>query len=33
MVNEVDSDRLKWLKYWAKKAVELYGDDAAISIS
>ena len=26
-------DRLKWLKFWCKKAIELYGDLAAISFS
>ena len=28
---EVDKDRLRWLKYWVNKAVELYGKDAGIS--
>jgi hypothetical protein len=28
-----DIDRLRWLKYWAAKAVELYGDKAWISFS
>ncbi|MDP3989718.1 MAG: hypothetical protein Q8Q01_00765 [archaeon] len=32
-VNEVDKDRLKWLKYWSNKAVELYGNEAAILFS
>lgn len=26
----IDLDRLKWFKYWANKAVELYGDKAGI---
>jgi hypothetical protein len=32
-VNEVDKDRLKWLKYWSNKSVELYGNEAAILFS
>ena len=31
--NPNDKDRLKWLKHWVKKAVELYGDEAGISFS
>lgn len=31
--DELDKDRLKWLKYWSNKAVELYGNDAAIMFS
>lgn len=27
---ERHKDRLKWFKHWSNKAVELYGDDAAI---
>ena len=30
---EGDHDRLKWLQYWSKKAVELYGSDAGIKFS
>lgn len=26
-----DKDRLKWLKYWARVAIRLYGDEAGIS--
>lgn len=26
-------DRLKWLQYWCKKAIELYDEDAAISFT
>lgn len=29
----VDLDRLKWLKYWVNKAIELYGDKAGIMFS
>ena len=29
--NEVNDDRLKWLRYWCNKAVELYGEEAGIS--
>lgn len=32
-IDEIDKDRLKWLKYWSNKAVELYGDEAAIMFS
>ena len=32
-VDEIDKDRVKWLKYWSNKAVELYGTDAAIMFS
>jgi hypothetical protein len=28
-----DRDRLKWLQYWAAKAVELYGKEAGIQFS
>ena len=28
-----NSDRLKWFKFWSNKAVELYGDMAAIEFS
>jgi len=28
-----DIDRLRWLQYWTKKAVELYGEEAGISFS
>jgi hypothetical protein len=30
-VKRVDQDRMKWLKYWANRAVELYGDEAYIT--
>ena len=30
---ELDKDRLKWLQYWCKKAVRLYGKNAAIQFS
>ena len=30
---EADKDRLKWLMYWTRQAVELYGELAAISFS
>lgn len=29
--SELDQDRLKWLKYWVNKAVELYGKEAGIT--
>lgn len=28
-----DWDRLKWLQFWTKRAIELYGDKAGISFS
>jgi len=28
--DEFNQDRMKWFKYWCNKAVELYGDKAAI---
>ena len=28
--NSLDADRLKWLKYWTARAVNLYGDKAGI---
>ena len=28
--SDANSDRMKWFKHWANKAVELYGDDAGI---
>jgi hypothetical protein len=31
--DEVDKDRLRWLKYWVAKAIELYGDKAGITFS
>jgi len=31
--DEGNADRMKWLKYWANKAVELYGDRAGIRFS
>jgi hypothetical protein len=31
--DEVDRDRLKWLKYWVAKAVELYGNKAGIQFT
>lgn len=33
MKTEENKDRLLWLKYWTKKSVELYRDDAAIMFS
>ena len=31
--DDLDKDRLKWLKYWSNKAVKLYGEEAAIMFS
>lgn len=31
--NYFDIDRMKWLKYWCKVAVELYDDEAGICFS
>jgi hypothetical protein len=31
--NKLTRDRLKWLQYWTKKAVELYGEEAGIMFS
>lgn len=31
--DKLDADRMKWFKYWANKAVELYGDEAGIMFS
>ena len=31
--DEIDRDRMKWLKFWSNRAVSLYGDDAYISFS
>ena len=31
--NFYDERRLHWLKFWSNKAIELYGDNAAISFS
>lgn len=28
---EIDKDRMKWFKFWANRAVRLYGDDACIA--
>lgn len=28
----IDTDRAKWYKYWSRRAVEEFGDDAAILI-
>lgn len=31
--NIYDNDRMKWFKFWAEKAVELYGEEAVIHVS
>lgn len=31
LLDKADKDRMKWFKYWANRAVELYGDEAYIT--
>jgi len=31
LTSRADQDRMKWFKYWANRAVELYGDEAYIT--